>query len=255
MALVTQTTFVTGSFDADRRFISPKGAVEVGLQQDVAGALRLGPHLQLWFSMPFVETYRKVTSLSEIGGGLGDLRLGSRFEFTQSSEKLPGLALSTSIVVPSGVAPESAKKPLATDATGTGALALSAAFSVEKTLGGFVMSATGTVTWRETRYLPSLREQRGVEIGAFGAAGWSFASGVVLMGTLAYNAELSASLNGARVPGTGRAATRLGLSGGYAITADWRVWGSFAGDLPIRWLGQGQPVNVGLQLAILRTFS
>ncbi|MFS8068715.1 MAG: transporter [Byssovorax sp.] len=247
-----------GSFDGERRFFgASEGATELNFEQDLAGSIRVFKRGQLSAILPMVETYRSVPGLSEVGGDLGDLQLGARWDFTVSgsSVTIPGIALAVGATLPTGRAPEASSKPLATDATGIGAFQGSLALALEQTYGPWLVNVTGVAAWRAPRTVGDIHAQQGVQIVASAAGGYSFPSGPVLALTLAYTAELDATINGETLPGSGRAATRIGLAGGLPFNDLWRMQGSVTTDLPIRYFGFNQPASVGLTLMILRSWS
>ncbi|MFT3766782.1 MAG: transporter [Minicystis sp.] len=248
---------VYGSFDAHRRFIaSPSGTVELDLEQDLIGAVRVLDHGQISLQIPLVETYRRVPGLSEAGGGLGDMVLGARWEFTYAgrSRFIPGIALSAGLLVPTGRAPESASGPLAASATGIGAFQGSTALALEHTFGPILVNLTGSVSWRSARTVGALREQQGVQLVASAAGGYTFRNSAVLALTAAYTAELSPSIDGTPVPDGGRAATRVGLAGGYPFAFAWRLQGTVYADLPVRFFGWNQPISSGMTFVLIRSF-
>jgi hypothetical protein len=127
-----------GSFDGQRHFLGASaGAKELDFEQDLAGSVRVFKRGQLSAILPMVETYRRIPGLSEAGGDLGDLQLGARWDFTipGSSVTIPAVALAAGVMLPTGRAPESASKPLATDATGIGAVQGSLALALEQASG------------------------------------------------------------------------------------------------------------------------
>lgn len=247
-----------GSFDGDRHFLGASaGAKEFDFEQDLAGSVRVLRRGQLSAIVPIVETYRSVPGLAESGGDLGDLQLGARWDFTisGSSVTIPGIALAAGVMLPTGRAPEASMKPLATDATGIGALQASIALALEQTFGPWLVNVTGAAAWRAPRTVGELHTRQGLQFVASAAGGYSFASGPVLALTLSYTAELDATIDGAAVPGSGRAATRVGVAGGVPISDLWRLQGSLGTDLPVRYLGWNQPASAVLTLMILRSWS
>lgn len=247
-----------GSFDGERQFLGASaGAKELDFEQDLAGSVRVFKRGQLSAIVPMVETYRSVPGLSEAGGDLGDLQLGARWDFTisGSSVLVPGIALAAGVMLPTGRAPEVATKPLGTDATGTGALQASAALALEQTFGPWLVNVTGTAAWRAPRTVGDLHARQGLQFVASAAGGYSFASGPVLALTLAYTAELDATIHGETTPGSGRASTRIGIAGGLPLSDLWRMQGSLATDVPLRFFGWNQPASAALTLMILRSWS
>ena len=258
MGLQLKASNLYGSFDGERRFLgASEGATELDFEQDLAGSIRVFKRGQLSAILPMVETYRSVRGLSEVGGDLGDLQLGARWDFTVSgsSVTIPGIALAAGATLPTGRAPEASSKPLATDATGIGAFQGSLALALEQTYGPWLVNVTGVVAWRAPRTVGDIHAQQGVQLVASAAGGYSFSSGPVLALTLAYTAELDATINGETLPESGRASTRIGVAGGLPFNDLWRMQGSVTTDLPIRYFGFNQPASVGLTLMILRSWS
>ena len=247
-----------GSFDGERRFFGAStGAKELDFEQDLAGSVRVFKRGQLSAILPMVETYRSVPGLSEAGGELGDLQLGARWDFTVSgsSRTIPGIALAAGATLPTGRAPEAASKPLATDATGIGAFQGSLVVALEQTFGPWLVNVSGAMAWRAPRTVGDVHAQQGVQLAASAAGGYSFASGPVVALTMSYTAELDATINGEALPGSGRAATRVGVAGGVPFNDLWRMQGSVSTDVPIRFFGWNQPASATLTLMILRSWS
>jgi hypothetical protein len=246
-----------GSFDGARRFLgAPAGTVELDLEQDLVAAVRVLGRGQLSLVLPLVETYRRVPGLAEAGGDLGDAQLGARWDFTRAGDSrvVPGIALGAGLTAPTGRAPEAARYPLATDATGTGAAQLSLALSLEQTSGAWLALVSGSLAWRSARTVGALREQQGLAFVASAGVGYLFDSELTLALSATYSAELAPRLGGVPVPDAGRAATRLAAAAGYPLTPRWRLQASLFTDLPLRFLGWGQPVSAGATFLLLRSF-
>jgi len=244
------------SMDRDRRFIaSPPDTAELDFDQTVVGTVRVLRHGQLTAILPVVETYRKVPGSSDIGGGIGDLQVAARYDFIEpgASPTWPGIALSWSLTLPTGRPPEKASSPLATDATGTGGVQAGADLAFERSFGNVFLLVSGSAQWRAPRFVSGLHEQRGPALGVLAAGGYSFKSGLVAALTASYRAEFDARLEGATIPGSGSELTRVGLSGGYALSDDWRMQGTAFADLPLEPLARNQPLGVGLSLMLLRS--
>jgi hypothetical protein len=257
LGLQLKATDFYGSFDGKRRFLAaPRGTAEIDLEQDLVAAVRVRPEAQLSLVLPMVETVRKVPGLSEAGGDLGDLQLAARWDFTVAGDHriLPGIALVFGAVLPTGRAPEAAVKPLATDATGTGALQLSPALALEQSFGPALVTLQGSATWRAPHATGALTAQQGVAFSVTATGAYVFKNKTVLSLAATYAAELPAHLDGAAVPGSGRASTRIGVSAGTPIAGRWRVSGTVFSDLPIRGLGASQSAGAGASFVLARAF-
>jgi hypothetical protein len=253
-----KATAIAGSFDAQRHFLAAPGeSGEADFEQDLALALRVFHRGQVSALLPLLESYRKVPGLSEAGGGFGDLQLAFRWDFTTAGGPLavPGLALSAGATFPTGRAPEGSDKPLATDATGTGAMQGSLAMALEQSYHSWLFNVSGTLAFRGARTVGDVHQQQGAQLLAFAAAGYSFDNGALLALTASYSYEFETRINAALIPDSARAGTRLGLAGGYLLPRSFRVQGSVFGDVPVRFFGQNQPVGVGLSFMVIRGFS
>ncbi|MEO7332150.1 MAG: transporter, partial [Minicystis sp.] len=253
-----KTTTIAGSFDGQRHFLAAPGdSAEVDFEQDVALALRVLHRGQVSALLPFLESYRKVPGLGEAGGGFGDLQLAFRWDFTNAGGPLavPGLALSAGATFPTGRAPEGSEKPLATDATGTGAMQGSLSMALEQSYRSWLDSLSGTVAFRGARAVGEVHQQQGAQLLAFAAGGYSFDDGALLALTASYSYEFETRINAAIVPESARAGTRLGVAGGMLLPRSFRLQGSVFADVPIPFFGQNQPVGVGLSFMVIRGFS
>lgn len=251
-------TAIAGSFDAERRFLgSPGDSAEANFEEDVALALRVLRRGQVSALVPVLQSLRKVPGLVEGGGGLGDVQLAFRWDFTNAGGPLavPGLALSAGAVFPTGRPPESSDKPLATDATGTGTFQGSLGMALEQSYRSWLVSLSGTLAIRGPRSVGRVHQQQGPALLAFAAGGYSFDNGALLALTASYSYEFETQIDGLRVPQSARAGTRLGLAGGWLLPRSFRVQGSVFGDVPLRFFGQNQPVGVGLSFMVIRGFS
>ncbi|MEZ4294964.1 MAG: hypothetical protein R3B70_08295 [Polyangiaceae bacterium] len=256
VGLTLRATDFHGSMTHDGAYAAaPDGVSDIELQQELVGTMRIFEHGQLTAIVPVLETFRSVPGLSEMGGGLGDVQLGARYDFIEpgASPRWPGIALAWSLTLPTGVSPEEASQPLATDATGTGALAASGQVVLERGFGDAFVQLSGGAEWRSPRVVADLHTQRGPTLSTFGAAGYSFSNGVVAALTLVYRAELPARIEGVTVPDSGSELTRAGVSMGYSLDDDWRIQAGFVADLPVAPLSRNLPAGVGLSFTLIRS--
>lgn len=233
------------------------GTAELGFEQDLIGTFRVLRHGQLTAVVPIVETYRSVPGLSDFGGGLGDVQLAARYDFVEPgmSPTWPGVALTWSLTLPTGVAPESAQSPLGTDATGTGTVLAAGQLVLERGFGDALVQVAGGAEWRSPREVSGLHTQRGPAFTVSGAGGYSFDSGVVAAVTLAYRAELDARLEGVTVPGSGRELLRVGVSGGYSLPDEWRIQAAVTADVPAAPFSRNEQVGATATFTLLRSAS
>jgi hypothetical protein len=258
LGLQAKVGAVYGSFDDGRRFFpAPRGATELDLEQDLVGAVRFLHRGQLSFVLPMVETWRRVPGgRSELGGDLGDLQLGARWDFTLAGAHrvLPGIAAAARFTLPTGRSAEAAYKPMGTDATGIGAFQASAAVVLEQTFGPWLAQLGGSMAWHAPRSIGSITAQQGVELSVSAAFGHTLSNDLSLAVTLAYADELDPHYDGKAVPGGGRASTRVGLAAGWPVTTEWRLQSTAFTDLPLRFLGKSQPISAGGTVLVARIF-
>ena len=102
---------------------SAAGTRDVGFEEDLFGALRLGSHASGRAARRRSSRRRAPwPALSGFGGGLGDITASARFDVSNAGTRglWPGLAILAGLAVPTGDAPDEADDPLATSGTGTG---------------------------------------------------------------------------------------------------------------------------------------
>lgn len=258
VGVVARGTWIYGSFDPAGTYVpASSGAAEVDLEQDAVAAVRVAARGQASISLPLVETYRRVASAGEWGGGVGDVVFGARWDFVEPGHYViwPGVAVSGTMTLPSGRPAEEATNTQATDATGAGAFQLGAGLSLEQTFGHVLVHLTGSLAWRDWRLVGRTRVHDGLGLSVLGAAGWTFDDGAALALTASYSVDGAPEIDGVTVRDAGRAHTRLGVIGGRGITDRLRLQGGVFGDLPIPHLGHGQPIGLGSSLALLLSWS
>jgi hypothetical protein len=269
VGLQIRTNAATGSFDAGGGYVpSPASSGEVDLEQDLVGALRVFPQLQLAVLLPLIETWRKVPGQptssakdlrlpqSAVGGGFGDLNLSLRYDAFLPGELglFPGIALLAGVTIPTGTPPDRTSSPsrLATDSTGLGAVQAAGGVALEDVyLGHLLVNMTALITQRMSRSVDGVSETLGLQVSAALAVGWIFQGGAGLAAIARYESEGDANVNGALDAGSGKRATSFGLVGGVPIASGWRLQGSLIDVLPISGLGRNQTAGVGLTAALL----
>ena len=231
VGFVGSAAVVTGSFGRDRSFAVPStGSREVDLVGRLFAAWAPWPRTEVSFTVPFVETSRRANGLSEASVGVGDPRLASRFTLVRVGEDriVPGVQLLTALTLPAGVAADAARKPLATDATGTGAFQFENGIALEQSFGRFLFNFTGTVAWRSVRTIAGTTSQLGPLVSAFTALSYTFPNGLSLAASIAYEASFDARQNGVAVADSATAKTTLGIAAAMPLARGVRlVAGSF----------------------------
>ena len=253
---------ILGSFDSSGHYASsPSGASEFDFEQDVFGALRVLKRGQITLLVPLVETRRTNGGRSEMGGGIGDVNLGLRYDFTLAgaSSIVPGIAALAGITVPTGTPPDDSDLgPLATGSTGIGAYQINAGLAVEQTFGPWLVSATVIVAQRTARTVgagdTAIHERLGAQWTALAAVAYTFPSEIALAMSASYTIEGDATINGADAIGTAHRLPTLTLSGVLPLADAWRLQGAIFDNVPITPLGLNQPAGAGLLFTVVRSW-
>ena len=256
--LILKGTDILGGWDGHGNyFTQPAGTAEFDAEADVVGTLRVLTDGQVTLFIPFLKTWREAPGISEWGGGIGDINLSGRYDFTHAGEStlLPGIAVLVGVTFPSGRAPEAASNLLATDATGIGAFQFTGGVAFEQSYGHILLNLTGLVGWRTPRSVRGVHETLGVQFQGLFGVGYAFDNDASVALSFGYLAELDAVLDGQKVPDSGRALPTLGLSGSLPLGEFWRLQGGLSYNPPISGLGKNQTGGLGFTLCILRTWT
>jgi Putative MetA-pathway of phenol degradation len=241
-----------GSFDGSGRYSGqPNGASELDLEQDFLGTVRVWRRGQIGLLVPIVETHYALAGMSDMGGGLGDVRLSGRWDFMQAGDDriIPGIGVIAGVTFPTGT-PIEESSPWGV--TGFGAWQLSAGVSLEQTFGQIFAGVTALVSRPFSRTVANVDTQLGTRFTLIGAGGYVFDKGQALIGTLSLLESGDADVNGRTQPGSGERQLTTGVSAMFPISLTWRVQGSLFSDLPIA--GQNHLTGFGLTLLLLRAW-
>lgn len=253
--VVARATDQRGTFDAAGSYAAtPGGHSELGLEQDLVATGRVLDRGQVGLLVPFVETRRLAPPLAETGGGLGDVSLSLRWDFLRAGESVtvPGVALVGAVTAPSGRSPESARFPLGSDATGTGAWQGAVGASVEQVFGRVSMNATAILTAAAARTVGGRSVRLGPQGELFLSGAYSFPSGLATGLTLGGLRSGAVSVDGAARPGTGRSLATVSAIAAIPLSDTWRASVLLFHDLPV--LGENHPVALGGTLSLFRVW-
>ena len=210
---------------------------------------------QVALLVPLLETQRQdPRDGAHVGGGLGDINLGARYDFIVAGESrtIPGVAALAGITLPTGKPPEYASPPLAVDATGIGAFQVNAALALEQAYGPWLVNATGMVALRTPRFGEQLAPQGTL----LAALAYTLPSDAAVALSASYTFEGNASCqNGGPVPSSSKRLTAVTLSGLWPVTDTWRVLGGLTLNPPLAGLGSNQPALGGFTLTVIRSWS
>jgi hypothetical protein len=248
---------LTGSHAADGAFrAAPSGTSEWDFEQDVFGSLALTERAQASVLVPFLESARRSpTTGSEFGGGLGDVNASVRYDFVWSHEYryVPGLALLAGVTLPTGRAPESAKQPLGSDATGLGAVQANLGVAAERSFGAWFADAALLVAKRFDRTAHGVRSGLATQFTGIAAGGYAWPQTSAAL-AVTYAAEGDASLDGANVPSSAKRELRLTSSVTTSLSDTLRLRGGVFLDAPLDGLGQNEPDALGLSATFVKSF-
>ncbi len=254
VGFVGSAAVVTGSFGRDRSFAVPStGSREVDLVGRLFAAWAPWPRTEVSFTVPFVETSRRANGLSEASVGVGDPRLASRFTLVRVGEDriVPGVQLLTALTLPAGVAADGARKPLATDATGTGAFQFENGIALEQSFGRFLFNFTGTIAWRSVRTIAGTTSQLGPLVSAFTALSYTFPNALSLAASLAYEASFDARQGGVAVADSATAKTTVGLAAAMPLARGVRIVAGFSWTPHLPELGKNELATFGGSLGLV----
>jgi hypothetical protein len=250
---------VLGSYAPDGAYTAATPHTsEVDLQEDLFAALRITKRGQLAALIPFVETYRSVPGQSAVGGGIGDMNVGGRYDFVLAGawRYVPGIALLAGLTIPTGRTVAAATAPLAVDATGVGAFQGNVGLALEQTWrGAWLASVTGLVAKRASYSTQGVDESLGTQLTALGAIAHTFRSEAAIGFVGSYAAEGNATINGATDPNSHKRALTLSLVALVPFTDALRLQGSVFLTPPLSYFGANQPATAGLTLTLLWGFS
>lgn len=247
-----------GSHDAAGAYVpTPSHAREINAEQNLFGAVRVLPRVQLAALLPFIETHRRAYGRSSTGGGIGDLNLAARWDPLLAGETrlVPGVGLLAGVTFPTGRTAEDAKEPMATDATGIGAVQANGGIALEQAYGPWFVGVSGLMAWRSPRTVRGLQMQLAPQYTLLAAIGYAFPSGATAALSALYTVEGLARVDGAAVPASDRRVVSGSLAGSLPIT-DWlRLVASLFANPPFRSFGLNQPVTAGGTLGVIWGFS
>jgi hypothetical protein len=240
-----------GSFDASGRYSGqPSGASEVDLEQDVLGTLRVWRRGQVGILIPLVETHYADGMSSDLGGGIGDIALSGRWDFSQPGDSaIPGIGVVAGVTFPTGTPIESSSP---SGVTGIGAWQLSGGVSVEQVFGQIFTGVTALASKPFSRTVGGIDSQLGMRYSVIGAGGYVFDKGQALIATLTLLASGDSEINGHTQSNSGERQLTAGIAVGLPIALTWRVRGTLFSDLPAA--GQNHLAGFGFTLLLLHAW-
>ena len=251
-----------GSWNGDGAWVSnPSGTSEQDFEEDLVATLRVLRRGQVTLFAPFVETRRTGAAsrgtLTDVGGGIGDVNLAARWDFTLAGESdvWPGVALLAGLTLPTGRPPDASTHALASDATGIGAFQGNLGVALEQTFGSWLVDVTALVAQRTSRTANGVTTTLGTQLTFLGAVGYTFENEAALAFVASYTREADATIQGDKADGTGNAFTQLGLSALQPIDDRWRVQGGLYLQPPMAHYGRNHTATTGVTVFFARAWS
>ena len=237
---------------------SASGVHELGFEQDLFAAKRLGRRFQVGLWAPFVETSRQAAGLSGFGGGLGDVAVNGRFDAVDAGTRgaWPGVAILASLSFPTGQPLDEGGPgdPLSTSGTGTGSFEGTLGFGLEEIVGQGFVSLTGWASKRTARSANGVEQSFAPRLSALLSGGYTFGHDVTV------GAFASALRQGDNRDANGPIANSgvaLVTAGGALALPFWQWWrlqATMFTDLPIAGWGRNQTAGFGATVAIIRSW-
>lgn len=204
--------------------------------------------------VPAVVLARSTLHERDLGGGLGDVAAGLRYELLAIGEilELPAIAATIAVVAPTGRAPEDAKTPLAVDVTGRGAWVIALGVELEVTrLPWYARLDLGVSVPLPNRRDDLGAEQRlGVALEVAVAGGLEVADDVVLSLVPRFTWGEETHLGDKALAGSGRRELGLTLAGSWRFDPRWTLQASVDGPIAVDQVGMNQSGRVTTTLGL-----
>jgi hypothetical protein len=254
LGLRTSLTPTLGAWDGDGRWVDYDRYEELEWRTEIWGLFAVDRRLSAYLRVPALVIERSSASASDLGGGLGDVALGARWEVLQIGEyeELPAVALTFTLLVPTGRATDEARTALGVDVTGRGAWVLAAGVSAEYTrLPWFVRLDLGVSV-----PLPAEREDLGVDqrlgpsLDVALSGGVEVAHDMVLSLVPRLTWEAETRLAEEAVAGSDRLDVGIGLAGSWRFDPHWTLQAAVDTGVFVGGLGKNQPGRVTSTLGL-----
>lgn len=245
---------VLGSYDVAGHYLAtPSNASELDLEQDLFAAVRFLERGQAAVLVPLVETRRTSGDVTDFGGGVGDVNVNVRYDFTLAgaSRFIPGIAALGGVTAPTGVPPDAPNLgPLAAGATGIGAWQGTVGVATEQTFGPWLVGASAYFAQRTARTVGSgsaaVHERLSPQWTALAAVAYVWPSEFAMALSASFQAEGNATIDGVEAVQTARRQPTLTLGAVFPVTDTLRLQASLFDNPPVSGLGMNQPAAAGV---------
>lgn len=234
-----------GAWDDEGRWQPWSAYDETEWRSEVWGIVGLDRRASLFLRVPAVMLARSVPGQGDVGGGIGDVSAGLRYELVAIGEylELPAIALTLAVLAPTGRSPEEARTDLAVDVTGRGAWVLSAGLSLEHTvLPWFVRLDVGaSVPMPQARDDLGVDQRLGVSVDVALSGGVEVDDGIVLSLVPRLTWTDATRLDEEVVDGSSRLDVGVGFAASWRLDPHWTLQAALDAPVPIDGLGKNQP--------------
>ena len=205
---------------------------------------------QVGILVPLVETHYADGMSSDMGGGIGDVALSGRWDFSQPGDsKWPGVGVVAGLTFPTGTPIESSSP---SGVTGIGAWQLSGGVSLEQVYGPIFAGVTALLSKPFSRQVGGVDSALGMRYSVVAASGYVFDQGQAVIGTLTLLASGDADVNGRTQPNSGERQLTAGVAAGFPISLTWRLRATLFSDLPAG--GQNHLAGFGMTFLLLHAW-
>jgi hypothetical protein len=256
---------VFGTYDDGARYLSNlPGSSEYDLEEDLFGAVRVFHHAQIALLLPLVETRRAYdnpvdnASVSQWGGGVGDVNLSVRYDFFAAAQSrfVPGIAALAGLTAPTGRSPNQASPPLGANATGAGAWQGNFGLALEQAFGPWLINATELFAWRAPYSADNIEEALAPQWVTLLGLSYVFRNEVAVALSASYTVEGTASI---KSTGTGwmpaadsaRQIALVSVSSVYPLSDRCRLQGSYFLNPPVSGFGRNQNATTGVTFTFI----
>lgn len=233
----------------------PDGYADLEGRAEAWALVRASDRLQFFLRAPGVVNHRAAGALSEWGGGLGDGQVGGRYELVGVGEylELPAIAVSGSVLLPTGRRAEDVTTPLGTDATGRGVWGAALALEVEHNLAPWFVRLDAGVraTLGFTRSDLGVVQRYGPGVTAALSGGRALEGDRVVLAVLVqFDHEGALQLGDRVIDSSSSRALTASLACSWRLHPHWTLQSSLSTGVLADQLGANRPGQVGFVIGV-----
>jgi hypothetical protein len=218
------------------------------LRAEAGWLVRVFPPLQLGLIVPMSYAIKRTDDTSSSGGGVGDITAFARYDLIDSraSRPFPGVALTLSALVPTGLPLSRSSDPLGADATGLGTAEIRPGIALEKRwVAGFSVTVLASLGIRFGYLLDSgASVSPAPRLSLLAAGGYAFSFPLSASLGILFEREGAPSIDGSSAASAARGKTAAVAFLAYDLTDRWTALASAHLDLPLTGFGQNEPLAI-----------